>query len=180
MTFDREQQSIAWQSAAAVLLAAAVLVAGYLWLPPEFAGATDSMPLADRIACALKWDLLVFIWLAGCVGAVSQGRFWSPSDRHGSAYSKPGPAIAVRAAVLQNSLEQTVLAVGAHLILAALLRGAELVLVPLLVLLYLLGRAAFAAGYARSALGRAFGMALTGAPLVFAYGLAAWLIWADR
>lgn len=125
-------------------------------------------------------DLPIFPWLAGCVGGVSQGRFWTPADRHGSAFVAPSKAIAVRAAVLQNTLEQTVLAVGAHLILATVLLGSELVLIPLLVLRYLIGRVAFAFGYARSPIARAFGMALTGAPIGFAYVLAAWLIGVDR
>ncbi|WP_262030846.1 MAPEG family protein [Microvirga sp. Mcv34] len=180
MSFDQEQRSIVLQSALAVLLSAAVLGAGYLWLPPDGVGITLAMNVADRLAFALKWDLLMFLWLAGCVGGVAQGRFWNSVDRKGSAFAPPGPAIAVRAAVLHNSLEQTVLAVGAHQILATVLRGAELVLIPLLVLLYLVGRATFAAGYTASPIARAFGMALTGAPIAFAYVLAAGLILTGR
>ena len=180
MIFDREQQSIILQSALAVLLTGAVLGGGYLLLPPEFVGVPTGMALADRLAFALKWDLLIFIWFAGSVGAVSQKRFWTPADRHGSAYSKASPALAVRRANLQNTLEQTVLASSAHLILATVLRDGELVLIPLSVLLFLVGRAAFAVGYAKSPIARAFGMALTGAPIGFAYILAAWLIVAGR
>ena len=180
MTLDQEQRSIVWQSAAAALLAAAVLAMGWLWLPPELVGLGDRATAADKIGYALHWDLPVFLWLAGCVGAVSQGRFWIAADRRGAAYGPPGAAIALRSANLQNTLEQTVLAVGAHLILASVLRAAELVLIPLLVLLYLVGRVAFAAGYAKRPIARAFGMALTGAPIGFAYILAAVLILSGR
>lgn len=180
MVFDREQRSIIGQSAAAILIAAAAICAAYRWIPADLVGASESMALADRIAFALKWDLPIFLWLAGCVGAVSQGRFWTSADRQGSAYSKPSSALAVRAAVLQNSLEQTVLNVGGHLILATVLRGSQLVLIPVFVTLYLAGRVTFAAGYARSPIARAFGMALSGTPLIFAYGLAAWSILAGR
>lgn len=180
MRFDADQRSIIWQSALAVLLGAGVLVAGYLWLMPASVGVSDSMETSDRFAFALRWDFLVFLWLIACVRSVAQGRFWSSVDRDGSAHAAPSGAIAVRAAVLQNSLEQTVLAVGGHLILATVLRGPELVLIPLLVLLYLCGRAAFAIGYSRSPIGRAFGMALTGASVAFTYVLAAWLIVAGR
>ena len=180
MTLDQEQRWIVWQSGAAVLLAAAVLAAGWIWLPPELVGLGDSAAAGDGIGYALRWELPVFLWLAGCVGAVSQGRFWAAADRKGSAYGGPTTAIAVRAANLQNTLEQTVLAVGGHLILAELLRGPELVLIPLLVFLYLLGRMAFAAGYAINPIARGFGMALTGAPIGFAYVLAAVLILSGR
>ena len=180
MMFDPEQRSIAVQSALALLLCTVVLGAGYLWLPPALVGVATPMAPADRLAFALKWDLLIFIWLAGSVGAVSRKRFWSPADRHGSAYSEASPALAVRVANLQNTLEQTVLAVGAHLILATVLLAEELVLIPLLVLLFLAGRAAFAIGYAKSPIARAFGMAVTGGSVGFALVLAAALILAGR
>ena len=35
------------------------------------------MDLGERIAFTLKADILMFIWLAGCVGAVSRGRFFA-------------------------------------------------------------------------------------------------------
>ena len=180
MIFDREQKSIVLQSALAVLLCAVVLGGGYSWLPSELVGAATPLAFADRFAFAIKWDLLVFLWLAGSIGAVSQKRFWTPADRHGSAYSEASPALVFRAANLQNTLEQTVLASSAHLILATVLRDRELILIPLLVLLFLLGRAAFAFGYARSPIGRAFGMAITGASILFAYVLAAALILTGR
>lgn len=116
--------------------------------------------------------MFVFLWVAACVGAVSHGRFYSASDIAGAGFSPPSPAIAVRAAVLQNSLERAVLAFGAHLALAAVLHGAELVLIQLLVALFLVGRVAFAAGYRKGAPGRAFGMAVTAAPTATGYFLA--------
>jgi|FEC22Drversion2_1045045.scaffolds.fasta_scaffold00461_26 hypothetical protein len=180
MILDREQRSIVRQSALAVLLCAAVLGGGHLWLRPELVGVATPMTLADRLAFTLKWDLLIFMWLAGSVGAVSQKRFWTPADRHGSAYGEPSPALAVRSANLQNTLEQTVLASSAHLILATVLREDEMVLIPLLVLLFLVGRATFAVGYARGPIARAFGMAVTGAPVAFAQVLAAMLILSGR
>ena len=72
----------------------------------------------------------------------------------------------------QRGLEQTVLAVGAHLGLAAVVRGDELVLIPALVLLYLAGRISFAAAYPKGAAARSFGMALTGASTIAAFGIA--------
>ncbi|QDC40265.1 MAPEG family protein [Sphingobium fuliginis] len=180
MTFDYEQRSIVMQSALAVLLCAVVLGGGYLCIPPELVGVPTPMALEDRLGFALKWDLLILFWLAGSVGAVSQKRFWHPADRHGSAYSEPSPALAVCQANLQNTLEQAVLALSAHLILATVLLERELVLIPLLVMVFLVGRATFAIGYAKNPIARAFGMAVTGAPTGFAYVLAASLIMAGR
>lgn len=172
--FSSDQVGIIRASAVAFAFAAVVLVAGYGWLPPELLGLSPE--IGERIGFTLKVGILMFLWLAGCVGAVSRGRFYSPADIRGSAFSRPNPAIAVRAAVLQNSLEQTVLAFGAQLTLAAVLRGTELVLVPLLVALFMVGRIAFALGYAKRASGRASGMALTGASIIASYGIVVGLI----
>lgn len=128
--YSPEQRGVLFASAAAIAVCAAVLVPSYAWLPGSVFGLHAGMEAGERIAFALKADILVFLWLAGCVRAVSSGRFRSPADIRGSAYAPPSSAIAVQAAVLQNSLEQTVLAVGAHLGLAAVLRGDELVLIP--------------------------------------------------
>lgn len=178
--FSSDQVGIIRASAVALAFAAVVLVAGYGWLPPELLGLSPEMAFGERIAFTLKAGILMFLWLAGCVGAVSRGRFYSPADIRGSAFGTPSPAIGIRAAVLQNSLEQTVLAFGAHLTLAALLRGTELVLIPLLIALFMVGRIAFAFGYAKRASGRAFGMALTGASVVASYGILVGLIAAGR
>ena len=180
MAFDSEQRGITVWSVAAIAVTAAVGGAGYLWLPPQLVGVDRSMSLAEQIAFALKWDLLIFLWLAGCVRVVARGRFRSPNDREGSAYCPPSPVLAIPAAVLQNSLEQTVIALGAHLILATVLRGPELILIPLLVFLYLTGRVAFATCYAKGAVARAFGMALTGASAIAGYAITIGLIVAGR
>jgi len=165
-------------SAAAIATCVVVLVAGYAWLPGAAFGLHAGMDAGERIAFALEADILVFLWLAWCVRRVSSGRFRSPADIRGSAYARPSPAIAVQAAVLQNSLEQTVLAVGARLGLAAVVRGDELVPIPLLVLLYLAGRISFAAGYPNGAGARSFGMALAGGSILAAFGIAvAVLLW---
>ncbi|MBY0242346.1 MAG: MAPEG family protein [Burkholderiaceae bacterium] len=178
--FNSDQMGIIRASAIALALAATCLVVGYVWLPPSLLELNSTMDFGERITFTLKADILIFIWLAGCVRAVSSGRFHSSADIRGSAFGPPSRAISVRAAVLQNSLEQSLLAFGGHLTLAALLQGPELRLIPLLVTLFLVGRVAFAFGYAKGAAGRAFGMALTGASNIACFGLAIGLIVAGR
>ena len=180
VAFDREQKGILRWSALAVLATGAVLGAGFVWFPAGLFGLNEAMTAGDRIAFALKADLPVLIWLAGCLRAVSSGRFRVPADRKGAAFGKATPALAVRIAILQNSLEQTVLMVGASLILASVLRGSELILIPLSVLLYLVGRAAFAITYSKGAVARSFGMALTAGPIIAGFLISGYLMIAGR
>lgn len=180
MPFDAEQRGILRGSAFALTVAIAVISAGYAWLPARWFGLNGEMTMGDQIAFALKADLPLFIWLAWSVRAVSSRRFRSPIDRRGAAFGPSSDEIAIPRALLQNSLEQTVLAVGAHLVLATVLRGPELVVIPLLVALYLVGRVTFSLRYSRGAAQRSFGMALTASPSVASYIVAVGLILVGR
>ena len=127
--------------------------------------------LEDRLAFTLHCDLFIVAWLAAAIAAVARGRFFSAADIQGSGFGAPGPRIAVAAAVLQNTFEQVVLALTVHLALASLLRGREMVLIPLLVALFCGGRLAFWMGYHRGAGSRALGFGLTFYPSVLALAL---------
>lgn len=135
--------------------------------------------VADRLSFALRCDLLVVIWLVAAVAAVARGRFFSAADIDGAAFGPSGGRIALASAVLQNTLEQVVLAVTVHLGLASLLRGREMVLVPLLVGLLCAGRLAFWMDYRHGAGGRALGFGLTFYPSVLGLGVAL-ILWAIR
>jgi hypothetical protein len=169
MTLDSTQRGVATGMALAVIVSAIVLGAGYVFRPfgvPHLEG------FAERIRYVMRADLVVFIWLVAAVANVARQRFFSPADIDGSGLAGASPKIRVGLAVLQNTLEQVVLAVGAHFALAATARGAVMVLILPLVVLFCVGRVAFWAGYGRGAAHRAFGFASTFYPTVFAYLLA--------
>jgi hypothetical protein len=120
---DKDQLGIVRGSVAALAVVVAAVGGGYIWVSPQWFGLTNGMAMSDQIAFGLKADLPLFLWLAFCVRVVSKRRFQSAVDRKGSAFGSPSEMIAVPLAVLQNSLEQTVLAFGGHLVLATVLRG---------------------------------------------------------
>lgn len=146
-----------------------VLVGGYLFLSVPVHGIAG---VAERLALALKVDLVVLLWLLAAIVTVGNRRFLSRDDIQGAGFYPPSERIAVPIAILQNTLEQAVLAIGAHLVLATLLIGQELVILPPLALLFCVGRAAFWMGYRGGAGTRAFGFALTFFPTVAGYLLA--------
>lgn len=92
MAFSSEEMGIIRASALALALAVVGLGAGYVWLPPGLFKLTPAMDFGDRITFMLKAAILMFIWLAGCVRAVSRGRFHSPADIRGSAFGPPSPS----------------------------------------------------------------------------------------
>jgi uncharacterized membrane protein YecN with MAPEG domain len=85
--------------------------------------------------------------------------------------------LAIKSAVLQNSLEQVFLAIGAHVALGILLPAGDLGVIPTMGALFILGRIAFAYGYGRSPTGRAFGMVVTYLPTALGLLLAVALAW---
>jgi hypothetical protein len=165
-----EQRRIRRQSALAALVCAAVLAAAILWLPGVIDFPEDP---ADRIAFALRADVLLLLCLLAGVRWVSSTRYRSAEDNPGSAYAPPSPRLAVPLAFLQNTLEQTVITALALVALATVEGDAPLAYICASVPLFALGRIAFARGYPKGAGGRAFGMALTALPSV---GAILWLI----
>ena len=174
MALDTTQRAVARGMAAGAAFSAAVLAVGHALLR---APAARPLPgLADRLAHALRADVFVFLWLVVAVARVAHARFFSPADIDGSGLTEASARLRVPTAILANTFEQCVLASGAHLALAATLEERDMVLIPLLVALFCVGRAAFWLGYARGARGRAFGFAATFYPSVFAWLLAAGLV----
>jgi hypothetical protein len=166
--FQFEQRRVVIGASLALLVSAVILIGGYLMVSLPLHG---TAAVAERLAFALKVDIMVLLWPILAIISVGNGRFMSRDDIQGAGFYPPSERIAIPVAILQNTIEQTVLAVGAHLILATMLVGQELVILPLLALLFCAGRVAFWAGYRDGAGRRAFGFALTFFPTVAAYGL---------
>ena len=160
-TFQRQQRGVAVRMAAAVAVTVTVIAAAL------YMALSAAPPVAERLAMTLKADLFVAVWLFAGVANVARLRFFSREDIGGSGSASASVAVRNGNAVLQNTLEQVVLAVVAHLGLAAVLEGSGLLIVALVVL-FSLGRALFWAGYAKGAAARALGFALTFYPSAFA------------
>ena len=104
-----------------------------------------------------------FALLAG-VGRVAGERFFS-NQIDGSVPAE-GRSLQVNRSYIQNTAEQLLLLLVAHAGLAGVLPERSLTVIPVLVALFLVGRATFWAGYLRSAPARAFGFATTFYPTV--------------
>ncbi|TRX75574.1 MAPEG family protein [Pseudomonas mangiferae] len=122
--------------------------------------------LGDELGHALAWDILVMACVAGNIAWVARHRFFTPEDIEGSGLAAGTDRVRRYQALLQNTLEQAVLAVGTHGVWAASMPAHWQGAVPVAVLLFLLGRVLFWRGYAAGAGHRALGFALTFYPSV--------------
>ena len=151
-----------------VVIVSAILMVPAV-LPPEAVA-------SDRIAFALWADTFIALWLGVSIGMLARHRFFTPEDIDGGGLTRGSEAANVMQATLQNTLEQTVLAVLAHLAWATLMPVSWIAAIPAAVILFLSGRVLFVRGYRGGAPSRAIVFALTFYPsvlmLVFVVGAA--------
>ena len=136
--------------------AAALAVAGLLGAPFLIGEALGAGPVL-----AARLSLAPLAGLALGIGALARHRFFSAKDIDGSGLTAGTARARVLDAILRNTLEQSVLALGAYwawAILAPPAWGGSAVAAAAL---FVVGRILFARGYAEGAGARAFGFALT-------------------
>jgi len=122
--------------------------------------------VSAAIVQALRWDVLLVVWLVLNIGMLAQHRFFTPADIDGGGLSEATPAAKLLQSVLQNTLEQAVLAFSVHLIWAAAMPSTWQAAVCAAATLFFVGRILFWRGYSHGAPARALGFALTFYPTV--------------
>ena len=147
-------------------LALAILAAPGALLP-------DGSDAISAVAHALRWDVLLALWLAANIAMLARHRFFEPADIDGGGLSDGTATARILQSVLQNTLEQVVLALSVHLIWAATMPSRWQAAIPAAAMLFFVGRALFWRGYARGAPARALGFALTFYPAVAMLAVAA-------
>jgi hypothetical protein len=152
---------------AGILVAVAVLL---VFANGHFTPAV-TLPLddtAERLAFAAKWLLVPGFALLAGIGLAGGRRFFTPDAIDGSR-TPQSPSLEINLRYNQNTLEQTSLVLIAWPLLALWLPADRLALLPLLAVLFGIGRAAFWIGYLIAPWARAFGFALTFYPTVAVY-----------
>jgi len=152
----------------AIGMIAAAVVVWFAWTGPLHPAVT--LPIddtAERLVFAAKWLLVPGVTLLLGIGLVANRRFFTPAID--GTRQPESPSLEINLRYNQNTLEQTMLVVIAWPLLAVLLPPAQLGLIPVLAVLFGIGRIAFWIGYLIAPAARAFGFALTFYPTVVAY-----------
>ena len=166
----RQKQWILIAGAAPAFLLGALAWRHADWLLQAVARPADD--LGSRLAFAIRWLLPAGLTLLiGIQGAARRG---FSADAIDGTRTPRDPGLEINLRYNLNTLEQLVLAAVAWLALATTLPADRLLAIPLASFLFVLGRITFWIGYRLHPLGRAFGMTLTAAPTLCAYG---WLTW---
>jgi hypothetical protein len=164
----RKQQAVAIGMVAGTVCTALILA-----YPIRRFGASVPTDATARIAFALRAGAIAMMWLLIAIANVARKRFFSPADIDGSGIASPSADLRIDAAVVQNTLEQAVLASVLYLSLASLPQQDGVAIIPPLLTLFCLGRLTFWIGYHVGGPWRAFGFAVTFYPTVFGYAFIA-------
>ena len=146
-------------AAITVAAIAGAILAGPVVLSPE-------ATVGERLSFALWADVFIALWLGISIALLARHRFFTPEDIDGGGLTRGSETASILQATLQNTLEQTVLAVLAHVTWATLMPVSWLSAIPAAVVLFLVGRVLFLLGYRGGAPSRALGFALTYYPSV--------------
>lgn len=163
MPLSFEQRGVLKGIVPALMIALLVLGA-VLWIPTGLQ--PPAADVASRLIHVAAWDLLVVVWLVIAIGALARHRFFHAEDIDGGGLTAGSTSAKVHQSVLQNTLEQVVLAVLVHGACAVLLPVGWLAVIPAAAVLFALGRFFFWRGYRHGAAARALGFGLTFYPTV--------------
>lgn len=135
------------------------------------------VPLSDSIQARARLLAQSALCFVGClllaIARLASHRFFTPADIHGSGLTSGTSEAKLLQAMLQNTLEQAVLALGVHCAGAIVVPRARLGVLPVGAVQFVLGRALFFQGYRKGAPKRAMGFALTFYPTVLLFLLSA-------
>ena len=158
MALTIKQRGVLKGIAVGALVTVVVIVGTVLWGPRLL---SPDASVGERIAFALKSDVFIALWLGISIAMLARHRFFTPEDIDGGGLSRGTEVAQVLQATLQNTLEQTVLAVLTHCMWAIVMPLSWLPAIPAAVILFLCGRVLFLRGYRGGAPARAAGFALT-------------------
>ena len=124
-------------------------------------GYSFEVNLENRLRVALKSCLPLAIIFAVSIGRLAKHRFFTPNDIDGSGLTQASAHAQILQSIIQNTLEQSVLASMTYLMWCVLMPGSLLSVVPMASIAFAVGRILFILGYGYGAPARALGFTMS-------------------
>jgi len=141
---DKTQRGVVRGMGLAMLTAAAAFAFSAAYPAPVWAVGSDLVSRAPLAA----WSLVTPAFaLFACIARLAKHRFFTPEDTHGSALTVGTDKAKLLQALLQNTLEQSCLALPVYIATSIIAPAALLPLIPAAAAMFLVGRLFFFAGY---------------------------------
>ena len=140
----------------------------------------ESLNQFGRLTVAIQSLLVPTFFITISIGRLAKHRFFTPEDIDGGGLSEGSEKARVLQSLLQNTIEQALLASLVYIAWSVVMPATWLSTVPIAAIAFGLGRLLFFGGYARGASDRAFGFTLSFYPslimLVVTMGTVLWRI----
>jgi hypothetical protein len=164
-TFSAQQAGVRRGAGLAAIFILSVLVATW-----HFGVRWPIVPndTADRLAFVFRCEIAIGFVLWAMIARIAAMRYFSPDDIDGVGDRSAGVRIVQARAILQNTVEQSLLALIAHAGLALALPPERMAVIIAVVGFFVVGRISFWFGYPKGAAARAFGFGLTFYPTILA------------
>ncbi|MDC0857361.1 MAPEG family protein [Rickettsiales bacterium] len=155
---SNNQKSVVKGIVIALIITIGVLLYGILVNPFN---ASSNMPLIDQLQIMMHLFGIFGLILGITIARLAKYRFFSSNDIDGGGLTTASSEAKLLQSELQNTLEQTVLAIFAYLCWIGSMPSNYLSVLILNAGLFLIGRILFIIGYDKGAKSRALGFALT-------------------
>ena len=163
MDFKAEQKGVFIRMALAMIVTLSVIGYGYYANP---FGYEANLDFSQQVHAISPFLICLVIPLMVSIGRQAGQRFFSPSDIDSQNHSSASERSKNLQCMLQNTLEQTVLAILIYWLWMATMPANYLSCLAIASLLFLLGRILFITGFMSGAVSRAFGFAITFYPSI--------------
>lgn len=161
-----DQQKVKVGAATAAIISIVFIYTGYQIFPFVL---TPMVTIGDKLAFVIQCEIFALLMLVAGIAAVANQRFLHKEAIDGATIDLP-ISIQINLRYNQNTLEQFVLAVVAHLVLATVVEPDSLKIIPILVCWWIIGRIMFWIGYHVYPVGRAVGFGSTFYPTIGVIG----------
>ncbi|MGI9290220.1 MAG: MAPEG family protein [Gammaproteobacteria bacterium] len=158
MPFTAEQKGVAIGMTLGAAAAFTLVGYGILANPLAFDG---FLTLSEKLVVVAQAGLVPIFFVMLAVGKLARHRMFTPEDIAGAGLTAGSPRAKLLQALLQNTLEQAFLALGAYFAWALIMPGTWLSVVPMAAAAFALGRVLFNRGYEQGAKSRALGFTLS-------------------
>jgi len=156
---DTKQQGVLRGMLTGATISIALIFVGIKFNPFNY---PFNINLETRLKLGLKCCLPLAVVLAVSIGRLAKHRFFTPNDIDSAAGSKQvSNQATILQSIIQNTLEQSLLASITYLAWSVLMPGNLLSVVPLASIAFGIGRLLFIVGYSYGAPSRAVGFTLS-------------------
>lgn len=160
--FSTDQKKVILQVVSSGIFCLIFTITAYYFLPFKL----PSMPgILDRLIFTIRCELFSALMLLFGICTVGNIRFCTDAI-DGSRNNKK---VEIHLRYLQNTLEQFILLIVGHLVLCTYLTEHQMKLIPILVVLFIIGRVTFWIGYLKNPTARAFGFGITFYPILIGF-----------